>query len=165
KKREERSMRPLILSVVAGLAVLGLIVLSGRADEHHSVQHQMDKSYQGRLDSHPRSGRLDRQPPTEPYRSAFFFPTDPPARPKEDEVSDVTLYDNYFSPSYLMVASGKTVRFTNRGRHEHTTTCNWLWESGNLERGTAFVLTFSRPGRYYYYCRHHRDMRGTIVVY
>jgi plastocyanin len=59
-----------------------------------------------------------------------------------------------------------TVRFTNRGRHHHTTTAPWLWESGELKRGESFSLTFSRTGRYYYYCRIHPGcMRGQIEVF
>jgi plastocyanin len=58
-----------------------------------------------------------------------------------------------------------TVRWTNRGRHSHTVTCNWLWESGELKKGKSFSLTFTRPGTYYYYCRlHSRTMRRRIIV-
>ena len=154
-------MRTLILSLAAGLALLGLFLPASLADDHHSARMQLDKpKKKGKLDVSPSD-----QPPTDPYRSSFYFPKDPPARPTADQVRDVTLYDDYFSPSYLMIASGKTVRFTNRGDHAHTTTCNWLWESGDLKRGASFSITFSRPGRYYYQCRHHRDMYGTIEVF
>ena len=90
------------------------------------------------------------------------------ARPRHPVVAalrDIMNYDDYFTPSLLMIPSGMTVRFTNGGKHHHTTTCDWLWESGDLKRGASFSITFSRTGRYYYYCRHHCDMRGTIVVF
>jgi hypothetical protein len=38
-------------------------------------------------------------PPTEPYRSPFFFPKEPPAWPRPDQVRDVHLFDNYSSPA------------------------------------------------------------------
>jgi len=157
-------MRSFVLSV-AGLALLGLIAPPGRADDH-SAHRPSQMQYQGKLDRYPsQSAQLEYQPPAEPYRSSYFFPKDPPARPAEDEVREVTLYDDYFTPSLLMIPSGMTVRFTNDGKHHHTTTCDWLWESGDLKRRASFSITFSRTGRYYYYCRHHRDMRGTIVVF
>jgi len=157
-------MRTLILSA-AGFALLGLIVLPGRADDNHSSHGKKDGNKQGKLDVNPKSAQLYNQPPTEPFRSAFYFPKDPPAKPDLFEVREVELYDDYFSPSYLMVASGKTVRFVNRGKHSHTTTCDWLWESGEMGRGASFSITFSRAGKYYHYCRHHRDMRGVIEVF
>jgi len=107
-----------------------------------------------------------RYPPTEPYRARFIFPKAPPDRPRPDQVRDVSLYDNYYSPSTHFIPSGMTVRFINRGRHHHTTTAPWVWESGELEPGQSFSLTFTRPGRYYYYCRIHPGcMRGQIEVF
>jgi plastocyanin len=160
-------MRTLMLSMTgaAGLALLGLVSLPGRADDRPALQSHKETSHQGKLTTSRQTADLVYQPPTKPYRSAFYFPKDPPARLSDDKVRDVTLYDDYFSPSYLMVPSGMTVRFTNRGDHHHTSTADWLWESGDLRKRETFSITFSRPGRYYYHCRHHRDMRGTIDVF
>jgi Cupredoxin-like domain len=163
-------MRTLMLSVAAaaGLAVSGLLALPGRADDH-SAHRPKGKEDQRRLDTYSKrpaqSADLEVLPSTETYRSSYFFPKDPPARPKPDQVRDVTLYDNYFSPSNLMIPSGMTVRFTNDGEHHHTTTCNWLWESGELRPRKSFSITFTRTGTYSYHCRHHRAMSGVIVVY
>jgi plastocyanin len=111
---------------------------------------------------HKSSGR----PPTGAFRSNFVFPKAPPAHPRPDQVRDVALYDNYFSPSVLAIPSGMTVRFTNRGRHHHTTTAPLLWESGELKKGESFSLTFSKTGRYNYFCRLHTGlMRGQIEVF
>lgn len=161
-------MRTFLLSITgaAGLALLGLLAVPGRAEHRHAAPPKKEKPYQPTLRTTPtKRPPLHDQPPTEPYRSAFHFPKEPPTRPAVEEVRDVTLYDDYFSPYYLMVPSGMTVRFTNRGRHPHTTTADWLWESGELKRGQTFSITFSRPGRYYYYCRHHGDMHGVIDVF
>jgi plastocyanin len=58
------------------------------------------------------------------------------------------------------------VRWTNRGNHRHTVTSNTgVWDSGELNRGDAYSLTFLRPGTYYYYCRlHPREMRARVIV-
>src|SRR4051812_15815584 len=107
-------MRTLMLSVAGavGIALSGLLVLPSLADDQHSSQSRKNMSYQSKLSTYPRrSADLESQPPTERYRSTFYFPKDPPARPKDDQVREVTLYDNYFSPSYLMIPSGMTVRF------------------------------------------------------
>jgi len=165
-------MRTLMLSLAAGLALSGLLAPVGRGDDHsaHGNKKKEENPYQPRLSTYAsppvRPAQLSNQPPAEPYRSLYFFPKDPPARPADDQVRDVTLYDSYFSPRTLSIPSGMTVRWTNEGSHEHTTTADWLWESGDLRRGKSFSITFSRPGTYYYYCRHHpQDMRGTIVVF
>jgi plastocyanin len=41
-----------------------------------------------------------------------------------------------------------------------------LWDSGDLAPGASYSATFTRPGTYYYYCRHHTNdkMQGAIVV-
>jgi plastocyanin len=145
-------MRTTLVLVALALASLAL----GRADEHN--QKTMPAA------PIPMPGaKLERgSPPTTAFRSRFFFPDS--VKPKQK--SEVTLYDNYFSPSVLWVAAGTEVRFTNQGQHHHTTTCNWVWESGDLAPGKSFSLTFSRSGNYSYYCRHHTSwMRGTVTVY
>jgi hypothetical protein len=160
-----------MLSVTAaiGFALVGLPALPGRADDHHSTNKRRDTPKKGK-DSGYQQGSLSTYsqydyPPAGPYRSAYLFPKEPPARPRPDQVRDITLYDNYFSPSYLMVPSGMTVRFTNKGSHPHTTSSESAWESGEIRRGGRFSLTFTRPGKYYYHCRLHRNMTGVIVVY
>jgi len=160
-----------MLSVAAGLALVGLLAPLGRGDDHSDHRKKEENPYQPRLSTYDKSRsapplQSPSQPPVEPYRSLYYFPKEPPARPADDQVRDVTLYDSYFSPRTMMIPSGMTVRWKNDGSHEHTTTADWLWESGDLRRGESFEITFSRPGTYYYYCRHHpQKMRGTIVVF
>jgi len=160
----------LSLAAAVGLALLGLLAPLGRGDDHSAHGQKEESPYQPRLATYPSrpalTTQLPNQPPTEPYRSIYYFPKEPPARPKEGRVRNVTLYDNYFSPSLLSIPAGMTVRWTNGGSHRHTTTAAWLWESGELGKGESFSITFSRPGNYYYSCRHHpQGMRGTIVVF
>jgi hypothetical protein len=181
--------RSLLLAVlpVAGLAPAGLGALPGRAEDVRPAPSPVylpsyppgityaspgasssqpglktDPSSPAMPPGHKSSGR----PPSGPYRSLFVFPKAPPARPRPDQVRDVALYDSYYSPSVLLVPSGMTVRFTNRGRHHHTSTAPWLWESGELKPGESFSLTFTRTGRYDYFCRLHAGgMRGQIEVF
>ena len=62
-------------------------------------------------------------------------------------------------------APGTMVRWTNYGHHMHTVTSdNGLWDSGEFSHGHSFSYTFNQPGTYYYHCRFHRDMRGTVIV-
>jgi len=157
-----RTFLPFLLTGTACLLTAGL-VSPGRAEDDHA-SHRSLSTQPGRIAAPP--AVLASAPPVTPYRSAFFFPEEPPANPRPYEVRDVSLMDNYFSPSLLYVQAGMTVRWTNRGRHQHSTTADWLWESGAVRRGESFSVTFTRPGTYYYYCRlHPRDMRGVIVVY
>jgi plastocyanin len=180
-------MRTFCLSVVLGTASLGLLVWSappGRAEDEHRKEERRkdDRKPPPPADRSPYGTPADRRsgtlypsgagtpegrlmpeyPPTERFRAPYFFPKGA----KAERAREVSLYDNYYSPSTLYVPAGTQVRFKNEGRHTHTTTCDWVWESGELGRGESFTLTFTRTGTYYYYCRlHTRWMRGKVVVY
>jgi len=89
--------------------------------------------------------------------------TDTPMRPTT--MVDIALKDNAFEPVTLTVAAGTTVRWTNSGQHKHTVTSDTgKWDSGDLDTGNVYSATFVTPGTYQYYCRHHKEMRGTLVV-
>jgi plastocyanin len=154
ERKKEAVMRTLMLSAAVGFALSGLLAMPGRADDR-SARSQKEKPSQGKLSTTS----------VEPYRSDYFFPDESPAKPDRAKLREVELKDDYFLPSYLFIPSGTTVRFINKGRHHHTCTCKRLWESGELGKGDWFSLTFSRKGRYSYYCRHHGDMRGVIEVF
>jgi len=65
------------------------------------------------------------------------------------------------------VALGTTVRWTNMGYGEHTTTSDTgVWGSGTMNPGAQFSQTFNVPGTYLYHCDFHRAMGmvGRIVV-
>jgi plastocyanin len=79
----------------------------------------------------------------------------------------VAAYDNYFQPNTITVQPGTTVRFVNAGRHTHTVSSNdRRFDSGDLPPGATYTVTFTNPGTFYYFCRHHtrEKMQGTIVV-
>jgi plastocyanin len=155
-------MRTILLLLVGGTACLGL----ARGDDHSG---QTNSTHGPRLAAEPNQTgaklSLLTVPRTTPFRNTSFFSATPPERQRSGQVRDVDLMDNYFSTSCLFIPVGTTVRFTNRGRHHHSTTCKWLWESGELRPGESFRLTFTRRGTYSFYCRlHPLSMHGTITV-
>jgi plastocyanin len=76
--------------------------------------------------------------------------------------------DFTFAPKEQKIAVGDSVTWTFvDGGHSTTSQPNQpqRWNSEVLDEGKAFKETFTKPGRYQYYCIPHRDfMKGTIVV-
>jgi plastocyanin len=78
---------------------------------------------------------------------------------------DVAASDDKFEPATVTIAPGTTVRWTNKGTHKHTvTSATGAWDSGDLAAGQVYTATFTRPGTFEYFCKHHKDMKGTIIV-
>jgi plastocyanin len=81
------------------------------------------------------------------------------------EAKSVKITDTAFDPKELTVTPGTTVRWTNNDNHVHTVTSSkGDWDSGDIQVGRDFSATFTKPGTFEYYCKHHPDMKGTIVV-
>jgi len=79
----------------------------------------------------------------------------------------VTIEDFDFNPGVFGVAvpPGTAITWTNKGPTVHTTTAdNGLWDSDDLAAGQSYSFTFSDPGVYWYFCRPHPFMRGTITI-
>jgi plastocyanin len=76
--------------------------------------------------------------------------------------------DFTFAPKEQKIAVGDSVTWTFvDGGHSTTSQPNQpqRWNSEVLDKGKTFKETFTKPGRYQYYCIPHRDfMKGTIVV-
>ena len=82
-------------------------------------------------------------------------------------VTNVTIEDFDFNPGVFGVAvpPGTSITWTNKGPTAHTTTAdNGLWDSGDLAAGQSYSFTFNDPGVYWYFCRPHPFMRGTITI-
>jgi alcohol dehydrogenase (cytochrome c) len=82
-------------------------------------------------------------------------------------VNSVTIEDFDFKPGVFGVAvpPGTTITWTNTGPTAHTTTAdNGTWDSGLLNAGDSYSFTFNDPGVYWYFCRPHPFMRGTITI-
>jgi hypothetical protein len=72
-----------------------------------------------------------------------------------------------FIPEEIHVAPGATVMWMNSSPLAHTVTADdGSFDSGNMDAGATFSLTFDAPGIYTYYCAPHKSigMIGTVVV-
>jgi plastocyanin len=70
-----------------------------------------------------------------------------------------------FAPTVLSVPVGTRVTWTNHDEEPHTiTSTQGAFGSAGLEHDATFSRTFSRPGRYDYFCALHPHMKGTVVV-
>lgn len=75
--------------------------------------------------------------------------------------------DNFtFDPPTLTVASGTTVKWTNRDDIPHTVVSEdkTTFKSKALDTDESFSYTFSKPGIYTYFCSIHPKMVAKVVV-
>lgn len=83
----------------------------------------------------------------------------------DNDREEVTIDDDDFSPRTLRIDRGTRVTWTNEDNEDHTVTSDTgRFESGRLEEDETYSLTFNTRGTYYYHCRFHPDMTGTIIV-
>jgi plastocyanin len=77
----------------------------------------------------------------------------------------VTIVSRAYQPPALTIEAGQTVTWTNRGFTPHTVTAvGGEFDSGRLNVGESFKVTFSTPGTFAYKCEIHPSMRGTVTV-
>jgi amicyanin len=77
----------------------------------------------------------------------------------------VAIAEFAFSPATLTITAGDTVTWTNEDAIAHTaTSINGGFDSGDLEQGESYAVTFTTPGTYDYLCTPHPSMTGRIVV-
>ena len=70
-----------------------------------------------------------------------------------------------FAPDEADVAVGTTVTWTNSDVVTHTSTSNnGVWNSGNVQPGAQFSVTFTTAGTFPYHCTIHPGMVGSVVV-
>lgn len=75
-----------------------------------------------------------------------------------------------FTPRIITVSPGTMIMWVNNDASKHTVTSDTgIFSSGDLSRGDTFASTFTRPGRFPYYCRYHGDkggigMSGMVIV-
>jgi plastocyanin len=91
------------------------------------------------------------------------------AAPAIAEDTSVDAPDYEFTPKSASIAVGDTVTWNFEGPSEHTATSSpgqpEKFDSGLKGTGGTFAHTFTKPGKYQYFCRPHEDfMKGTITV-
>ena len=72
-----------------------------------------------------------------------------------------------FEPRELDIAVGTTVTWQNADDVPHTATSKddpQVFDSGPLDTDDKFSFTFSKPGKYTYYCKVHPHMTGVVIV-
>ena len=75
--------------------------------------------------------------------------------------------DNFsFGPMTMTVAAGTTVTWTNNDDVPHTVVSDdkTTFKSRALDTGEHFSYTFTKPGKYPYFCSVHPKMTAEIVV-
>lgn len=81
----------------------------------------------------------------------------------------VAAIDDEFRPTPVTVIVGTTVVWTNQGQNPHTVTANdRAFDSGTLESGQTFSVSFDQVGQVPYYCQIHGQpgsgMIGVVIV-
>lgn len=68
-----------------------------------------------------------------------------------------------YEPERITIPAGSTVEWVNREGVPHTVTFPGT-DSGRMDRGSRFAVTFDEPGRYPYVCFCHQNMTGVVIV-
>lgn len=77
----------------------------------------------------------------------------------------VSITDGAFSPATLTIAAGDTVTWRNDDDRPHTVTAgDGSFDSGNLDPGQTFTMTFASARSVGYVCAYHDDMTATLTV-
>lgn len=70
-----------------------------------------------------------------------------------DDARQVEIFEFQYDPDPVRVPAGTTVAWTNSDLAQHTVTADdGSWDSGYMDEGDTFALTFDEPGVYTYYC-------------
>lgn len=79
--------------------------------------------------------------------------------------ASVSIIDLDYTPRDLSVTVGTEVTWTNTGQAPHTVTArDQSFDSGILQSGDTWSMTFDTEGVYEYICTLHPDMTGTVRV-
>lgn len=81
------------------------------------------------------------------------------------QATTIEVKDFSFHPAALTVRAGTRVTWVNRDEEPHTiVSTDKIFASNALDTTDQFSFTFSKPGRYEYFCTIHPRMVGTIIV-
>ncbi len=93
-----------------------------------------------------------------------------PSAPASGSASSISIKDFAYSPASLTVAVGATVTWTNDEDALHTITSGTpdartdMFDSGEIDTGVEFPVTFDEAGTFPFFCDRHEFMRGEITV-
>jgi plastocyanin len=95
--------------------------------------------------------------------SASPTPTPAPSDAPADAV--VHIKDFAYKPPALTIHAGQTVLFINDDGDAHTVTASdKSFDSAGLDTHERWRHTFTKPGRYEYFCVLHPYMKAVVVV-
>jgi plastocyanin len=78
---------------------------------------------------------------------------------------EVSIVSRAYQPATLTVTAGQTVTWTNHALTPHTVTAvGGQFDSGRIDPGESFTVTFATPGTFAYTCTIHPSMHGSVVV-
>jgi plastocyanin len=94
-------------------------------------------------------------------RKAQPLPQQGSSAPAEVKIDNFT-----YSPVTVTVATGTTVKWTNRDDIPHTVVSEdkTTFKSKALDTDDSFSYTFTKPGTYTYFCSIHPKMTAKVVV-
>ena len=80
--------------------------------------------------------------------------------------TEVKIRDFMFAPKTLTVPVGTTITWTNNDDDPHTvaSTDKTTFKSSALDTGEKYSYTFTKPGKYAYFCSIHPKMTAEVVV-
>src|SRR5215204_5224373 len=80
-------------------------------------------------------------------------------------VWSVGIEDFYFEPPNTAIAPGDKIIWSNKGRAPHAVTANdGSFDSGVLNPGDTYTVTFLGSGTVTYHCTIHPNMVGSVTV-
>jgi len=91
----------------------------------------------------------------------------PTSQPATQAAVSVKIENFAYIPREVDIAVGDTVTWQNADDVPHTATSRddpQVFDSGPLDTDDTFSFTFSKPGKYAYYCKVHPHMTGVVVV-
>jgi plastocyanin len=93
-----------------------------------------------------------------------------PATAFAQDAPTVSVQDELFHPAQTEIVAGDTLTWSHDGAEQHTITADdGSFDSGLINPGDVFVMTFDVSGTYPYYCQIHGapgglGMAGIVVV-
>ncbi len=87
------------------------------------------------------------------------------ASPAGGQQVEVEVFNFGFRPAEITISPGTTVVWVNTSPTTHTVTDKERrWDSGFMQQGQRYQMTFETPGEYAYWCLLHPNMEGKVIV-